>query len=170
VTTSLGVPIFFTLGIGPDEFQSVSVDRQKAGYLNELKILLQWMERYPDTACSLTHGFPWRLFVEQDRIQLLPEIWDSFKNPSLHLEVSFPVRIGDLYDYPYRSVWSTLEEMVKHVGADRLLWGTDMPFQNRFCTYRQSLDWLEKYCDFLGPEELAWMLGGSAAKLLRVDR
>jgi len=168
VATSLKVPIFFTLGNGPLEFGSVSADRQRAGYLNEHGILLRWMERYPDTVCSLTHGFPWRLFVDGDVIRLPDEIWAPFKNPSLHLEVCFPVRIGDLFDYPYREVWPTLEAMMKRLGADRLLWGTDMPFQNRFCTYRQSRHWLERYCSFLGDDELAWILGGTAAKILGV--
>ena len=166
VATSLQVPIFFTLGTGPGECTSTSTDSQSAGYLDELKILLRWMDRYPDTPCSLTHGLPWRLFIDGDRIKLSNAIWDSFNNPNLHVEVSFPVRIGDLFDYPYEGVWDTFQEMVDRIGADRLLWGTDMPFQNRFCTYRQSRDWLEKVCGFLGPGELAWIMGGTAAKLL----
>ena len=93
-------------------------------------------------------------------------IWEPFDNPNLNLEVCFPVRLGDLFDFPYREVWLTLEEMVQHVGADHLLWGTDMPFQNRFCTYRQSRDWIEKYCTFLSSEELAMIMGGSAANIL----
>ena len=67
-----------------------------------------------------------------------------------NLEVCFPVRLGDLFDFPYREVWPTLEAMVRNIGADHLLWGTDMPFQNRFCTYNQSRRWIEKYCEFLG--------------------
>ena len=75
---------------------------------------------------------------------MLPDaIWEPLQNPRLHLEVSFPVRLGDLFDYPYREVWPTLEAMLRNVGARNLLWGTDMPFQNRFCTYRQSRRWIE---------------------------
>ena len=166
--TSWGVPVFFTLGCGPEGARS-SVEQQRAGYLREQEILCQWTERYPDTPCSLTHGFPWRLYVQQDQIELPQAIWDPFCNSRLHLEVCFPVRLGDLFDYPYRSVWATLEEMVNRIGADRLLWGTDMPFQNRFCTYRQSRQWLESYCDFLSPNDLARILGGTASTLLRLD-
>ena len=98
---------------------------------------------------------------------MLPEaIWDPFRNPHLNLEVSFPVRLGDVFDYPYREVWPTLEQMVKRIGADHLLWGTDMPFQNRFCTYRQSRHWIEKHCGFLGQKELYQIMGGTAARIL----
>ena len=50
--------------------------------------------------------------------------------------------------------------MVEHIGADRLMWGTDMPFQNRHCTYRQSIDHIVKYCDFLSQEEMDLIMGG----------
>jgi predicted TIM-barrel fold metal-dependent hydrolase len=138
----------------------------RRGYLDELGILLRWMERYPNTVCSLTHGFPWRVFLDGARITLPEAIWDPFQNPNCNLEVCFPVRLGDLFDFPYREVWPTLEEMVDRVGADHLLWGTDMPFQNRFCTYRQSRNWIEKQCSFLSQEALSKIMGGTAARIL----
>jgi predicted TIM-barrel fold metal-dependent hydrolase len=60
-----------------------------------------------------------------------------------------------------------LEALVKHLGADRLVYGTDMPFQNRFCTYRQSRDYIEKYAPaFLDAGQIADIMGGTAARLL----
>ena len=166
--TSLGVPVFFTLGGGPEAKAGLrpSITEQRAGYLGELRILMRWMERYPDNVCSLTHGFPWRTFLEGDHIELPDEIWEPFQNPNCNLEVCFPVRLGDLFDFPYREVWPTLEAMVDHIGADHLLWGTDMPFQNRFCTYRQSREWIEKYCTFLSKDDLGLIMGGTAARIL----
>ena len=165
--TSLNVPVFFTLGTGPAESAwGVSIDEQRKGYLGELRTLMRWMERYPDTECSLTHGFPWRVFLDGDRITLPAAIWEPFQNPNCSLEVCFPVRVGDLFDFPYREVWPTLAAMVEKIGSGNLLWGTDMPFQNRFCTYRQSRDWIERYCDFLSKEDLDLIMGGTAARIL----
>ena len=165
--TSLGVPVFFTLGAGPaDDEGDVSVEEQRRGYLNELRILMRWMVRYPGSVCSLTHGFPWRVFLDGDHITLPDEIWEPFQHPNCNLEVCFPVRLGDIFDFPYREVWPILEAMVERIGADHLLWGTDMPFQNRFCTYRQSRHWIEKYCDFLSSDDLAAIMGGTAARIL----
>ena len=128
--TGLGVPVFFTLGTGPDSRSGgQSMAEQREGYVNELRILMRWMERYPDTVCSLTHGFPWRVFLEGDRIVLPEEVWAPFENPNCNLEVCFPVRLGDLFEFPYRELWPTLEQMVDRVGVEHLLWGTDMPFQ-----------------------------------------
>ena len=164
---ALRVPIFFTLGAGTAELSGrMSVAELRSGYLDEHRVLMRWMERYPEAVCSLTHGFPWRVFLEGDRIVLPDEIWRPFENPRCHLEVCFPVRIGDLFDFPYREVWPTFETMVARVGPDRLMWGTDMPFQNRFCTYRQSRVWIEKYCAFLDQDSLAKIMGGTAARVL----
>ena len=167
VATSFGVPVFFTLSTGPTEMAGeTSLAEQREGYLGELSILMRWMERYPETVCSLTHGFPWRVFLDGDRIVLPEAIWTPFRNPNCNMEVCFPVRLGDLFHFPYQEVWPTLEEMVARIGADHLLWGTDMPFQNRFCTYRQSRDWIEKKCSFLHQEDRIKIMGGTVARLL----
>ena len=163
--TAFKVPVFFTLGAG----RTVGYHSDLLqGYLAELYVLMNWMDRYPDTVCSITHGFPWRMFIDGNELSLPAELWQPFENPNLSLEVCFPVRIGDLFDYPYREIWVPLEEMVNRIGADRLLWGTDMPFQNRFCTYRQSRRWIEKYVDFLNEEDLAKIMGGTAQRVLDI--
>ena len=160
--TALGVPVFFTLGSSP------GFADPGAAFLAELEVLKRWMERYPDTPASVTHGFPYRSFLEGDRLALPDRIWEPWQNPRLHLEVSFPVRLGDRFDYPYREVWPALEAMLRHVGAQNLVWGTDMPFQNRFCTYRQSRRWIET-CGLLTEEELSQVLGHTAARLLGIE-
>ena len=93
----------------------------------------------PTPRSSITHGFTGAHLIVGDRIEVPDGLWEPFRDrPNLNIEVSFPVRIGDLFDYPWTVRQPVLEEMVEKIGADRLLWGTDMPFQNRFCTYRQS--------------------------------
>jgi predicted TIM-barrel fold metal-dependent hydrolase len=133
-----------------------------------LGVLGGWMERYPDTAVLVTHGFPYRAFLDDNRLVLPDRIWEVFQNPKLHLEVSFPVRLGDLFDYPYREVWPALETMLRRVGSRNLVWGTDMPFQNRFCTYRQSRRWIET-CGLLNDSELADVMGDTTMRLLGID-
>ncbi len=163
--TKLGVPFFFTLGASPG-----STDARQ-GFIQELWVLRRWLDRYPHVTASVTHGFPWRDFLEGDRFALPESMWVPFADSSLCLEVGFPFRIGDLFDYPYRPCWPVVEAMAKHIGPERLMWGTDMPFQNRFCTYRQSRDYLEKYPRaLLSPGDLAQIMGGTAARILGLSR
>lgn len=159
----LNVPIFFTLGASPG-----STDPRQ-GFIQELSVLRRWSDRYPNATVSITHGFPWRDFLDGNRFVLPKDMWAPFADSTLCMEVGFPFRIGDLFDYPYFECRPALEGMIRNIGPDRLLWGTDMPFQNRFCTYRQSRHYIEKYCqDLLSPLDLAKIMGGTAAKLLRL--
>jgi len=157
----LGVPVFFTLGASPG-----STD-PRVGFIQELWTLRRWHDRYPQVAVSVTHGYPWRDFLDGGRFSLTREMWAPFAGSNLCLEVGFPFRLGDLFEYPYRECRPVLAAMVEHIGPDHLMWGTDMPFQNRFCTYRQSRDYLEKHAaSFLPPADLAKVMGGTAARLL----
>ena len=61
---STRVPVFFTLlGGRPDAF---SRDWREE-YIEEQRVLTRWMARYPDTTVVITHGLPWRAFMEGDR-------------------------------------------------------------------------------------------------------
>jgi predicted TIM-barrel fold metal-dependent hydrolase len=163
--TKLGVPIFFSFGGTP------GITAQPAAFINELATLKRLSARYPDAKVSVTHGFPWRAFLNADRtgFDLKPEMWEPFKDSAIHMEVSLPIRIGDIFDYPYRACWPVLEAMVEHIGADRLMWGTDMPFQNRFCTYRQSHEYITKYAPaFLSADQITAIMSGTAARFLNL--
>ena len=168
--STLGVPVFITLVTGPARAREAGPDPEgQRGYLGEQRILMRLMERYPQMVFSVTHGFPWRVYLDGERISLPDDIWAPFENPNLSLEVCFPVRIGDIFDYPYREVWPTMEAMVERIGPGQLMYGTDMPFQNRFCTYRQSRDWLERHfasSTGLTDDDLALIMGGTAARVL----
>lgn len=163
--TGLNVPIFFTLGASPDS----SDPRQ--GFVEELRRLVEWMNRYPHVRVSVTHGYPWRDFIEGQRFVLPPDMWSPFRGSQLCLELGLPFRIGDLFEYPYAECRPVIEAMLKHIGPSRLMWGTDMPFQNRFCTYRQSRSYLEKYCrDLFSVDDLNRVMGGTAAEFLNLSR
>lgn len=158
---ALGVPVFFTLGASPG-----STD-PRAGFEAELWRLRAWHERYPRIPVGITHGYPWRDYLDGDRFALTDDMWAPLAGTEICLEVGFPFRIGDKFDFPYRKCWPVLEAMARHLGARRLMWGTDMPFQNRFCTYRQSRDYIEKYTtSILSREDVAQIMGGTAARLL----
>ena len=117
----------------------------------------------------LTHGLEWRHFIKGDRIVLPEKVWAPFENPNLHLELLFPIALGAVWDYPMIEVQSTIAECVERLGADRLMWGTDMPLTARYCTYKQSMDQFRTYCDFLSDSERAYILGGTTARVMRLN-
>jgi len=50
-------------------------------------------------------------------------------------------------------------------GAEKLVWGSDMPNAERFCTYQQSLDHVRRHCGFLSAAEKDRILGDNVAAL-----
>ena len=137
-----------------------------AAALRELKRLGQWTERYPDTPAVLTHGFPWGLFANQDKFQLPDELWGPFENPNLSLQLLFAIGLGGTWDYPLPQARQLIEDCVRRIGADRLMWGTDMPIVMRHWTYQQNIDFIVKYCDFLSKEELGLIMGGTTMRMI----
>jgi len=81
------------------------------------------------------------------------------------IEVLYPISWGRTHDYPYAELRLVIRELHHRVGAHRLVWGSDMPNVERNCTYRQSLDYLRRYCDFIPPSDMERMLGGTLAVL-----
>ncbi len=54
-------------------------------------------------------------------------------------------------------------------GAERLIWGSDMPNVERFCTYRQVVDYLRRHCPGLSSHDKDRILGENVAELLGVS-
>ena len=131
----------------------------------------RWMERYPDVNAVITHGFPWRSYVEDNSVVLTDDLWDVFEAPQCHLQLLFAIQLGNLFEYPWTETEAALQQCVERIGADRLIYGTDMPMVGRFCTYRQTLGQYLNHCDFLtDSERQARSLGGTAARLMGIDR
>ena len=66
-----------------------------------------------------------------------------------------------------RPVLPTLKELNDRVGADRLIWGTDMPMVMRYYTYKQCLDQIKEYGrEVLSEQEIAMICGGNMYKMM----
>jgi predicted TIM-barrel fold metal-dependent hydrolase len=59
-----------------------------------------------------------------------------------------------------------MEECVSRIGANRIMWGTDMPIVMRSWTYQQNLDFIRNYTGFLSEESTNAILGGTVSRLL----
>ena len=164
--TRLGVPVFFTMigkGLaGPSPYGSALLEE----YMDELRILIRWMERYPDVKVVITHGLPWRAFLDGDRIRFPEDIWSVFQSPQCHMELMLTIQMGAIWEYPWKEAEPTIEECVKRIGAHRLMWGSDWPMVGRYCTYKQALNQYKLNCNFLSDSERADILGNTAARIM----
>ena len=101
---------------------------------------------------------------------MLPDaVWDVFEAPQCHMQLLIPIGMGNLWEYPWKEAEPAVQQCVERIGADRLMWGTDMPMVARFCTYRQSMDQFRVHCDFLSDGERADILGGTVARVMGIE-
>ena len=152
---ALGIPVFWVfLGDSP-----------AGGFEEEMGLFRTWLERYPTIPSVLVHGLPTALFADdQDRIALPDYMAEIMRDFPVYSEVLYPIAWGGKTDYPYDRARDHLRQLCDLLGPDRLIWGSDMPNVERYCTYGQSLSYLD-YCDFLGDGERAKILGGNLQTL-----
>ena len=137
----------------------------EAGYIASALRLERILERFPNLPCHLAMGPPVQYFGHGDRWAFPDEITRLYGRDNLLIEVMFPITWGGVWDYPYPEAQALIRDFREKFGAEKMIWGSDMPNVERFCTYRQSLDYVRRYCDFLSGREMDLVLGGNAARL-----
>ena len=160
--SALGIPVYFTIQPRAGHaFLKSGVD----SYLSELDTLHSWMQEYPDLSVVLTHGLSWSTFRQDDRIILPDAVWRVFESDKCNLQLLFPIQLGGIWQYPFKNVEPTVEEIVQRIGSDHVILGTDLPMVARFWTYRQTIDQYRVHCPFLSDEDRSNILGATVARI-----
>ncbi|MDF1521874.1 MAG: amidohydrolase family protein [Trueperaceae bacterium] len=161
VVRDLGLSVFFVF----------SAASPIGGFDEEMRRFRAWLDRYPSVPTVLVHGLPDGHCLEAGGRLVLPDpLRDALGSFPIHAEVLFPIKWGGIWDYPYPQAMDLLRQYIDLFGATRLVWGSDMPNVERYCTYRQSLTYVRDYADFLSADDLSGILGGNALGLLRPDQ
>ncbi len=158
---SLKVPHFFWTGFQP-----------KKDYLEFVGRVEKVMKKFPDLKVIIGHlGGNIHPANDPDFTDTPNELWPLLRMPNFYFEVGYVLAYenrqlwNDNYEYPYPLHTKLIKRIYEEIGADRLLWGSDMPFLYRTCTYVQCLDLVRLHFDFLTQEEKDKILGGNAKKL-----
>jgi predicted TIM-barrel fold metal-dependent hydrolase len=134
-----------------------------AGYMAHLTALGRVLRRHRDIRCHLAMSPPAGYFARGGHYEFPPEALDVYRLESMVHEIMFPITYGGVWDYPYPEAQVLIQDMRDKLGAERLMWGSDMPNVERFCTYKQSLDYVKRYCTFFTAREKDKVLGGTCA-------
>jgi predicted TIM-barrel fold metal-dependent hydrolase len=136
---ALDIPVFWVfLGDSP-----------AGGFKEEMALFRDWLERYPRIRSVLVHGVPTALFAdEHDRLVLPDYMRDILTQYPVYSEVLYPIAWGGRTEYPYRRAQNHIRQLYEQLGPDQLIWGSDMPNVERYCTYRQTLTYMD-HCEFL---------------------
>jgi predicted TIM-barrel fold metal-dependent hydrolase len=126
------------------------------------------LTRYKDVRFLLVMGPPVGFFAKQGKWEFPDAVARTYRRDNLWLEIMYPISWGGVWDYPYPEAQALIRDLRDKLGAEKLVWGSDMPNVERFCTYTQSLDYVRRYCEFLTPREKDRILGDNVAELCGV--
>lgn len=149
-----GMVLILDLGApGTISYQTRAV-RQIAQRHANLKIVIAHLAQ-PSPAVEANPEL-WRLWKEQIELGKLPNVW--FDTASLPAYVSYE-------RYPYPTINKYLHHVIDRIGAEKVMWGTDIPGLLTHATYPQLVVLAGLHTVFLSAPEQKMILGGNALKL-----
>ena len=152
----LGIPLYCNIG---------GLEPGPEAYLNALASFARWVERYPEVPVVAPHGLPLSRFMVDGALSIPEEAWRLLRAPNVVAEILIPIFQGAMWDYPYEEARPIIREYYERLGPRNLAWGSDMPNVERHCTYKQSLDYLRRYCDFIPADDMDRICGDNVAEL-----
>jgi predicted TIM-barrel fold metal-dependent hydrolase len=156
------LPVFFE----PTAFPTYDAQ----GYIRNLTKLKTLMDRYRNIRWVLVMGPPVGFFGISGEWQFPDELQATYRHENLFIEVMFPISWGGKWDYPYPEAQALTKGMRDLFGASKLIWGSDAPNVERFCTYKQSLDYVRNYCSFLSASEKDAILGENIREVMSIPK
>ena len=134
-------------------------------YLRVWRGFAGWLAAYPDVPVVLVGGLPWDLVGSNT----LPDfIRRAIRDHPILVEVVFPIQKGGAFRYPFLECRDGARFLYEEFGPQKLAWGSDIPNVERYCTYRQSHDYLDAY-EFLSADDRRLILGENIARLFGLD-
>jgi predicted TIM-barrel fold metal-dependent hydrolase len=134
-------------------------------YLDQVRRLDRWAKAHPDIPCVYTHGIETIVLrPRHERFEIPREMIECLKNPNMHLELMLQLMAPDT-EYPYEWARPIIKMLRDELGPEKLVWGSDMPAAERTCTYRQSMNYVKLYCDFLSDTDKALFFGGNLERI-----
>lgn len=124
------------------------------------------MARLDNTTFILEHlGLPERGFADKPQsVKRRNRCLALAKKPKVYLGMAAVANLmGD--EYPCPAMLSLLRQAVDLVGADKILWGSDIPSTLKDFTYRQMLDAVIKHAPFLSETEIRKIMGLNATRV-----
>jgi predicted TIM-barrel fold metal-dependent hydrolase len=143
-------------------------DYDEASYIASMVRLYGLMERFRDIRWVLVMGPPVGYFARSGHWEFPEPVEAAYRHDNLLIEVMFPITWGGVWEYPYPQAQELIRGLRDKFGSSKLVWGSDMPNVERFCTYTQCVDYVRRHCSFLSANEKDAILGGNVDLLLGV--
>jgi len=136
-------------------------------YLEVVSRTTRVLKKLPDLKAIISvMGSNIRDPKDAEYVDIPEKILNLIKLPNVWYEIGYVLAFDKFDEYPYPLAQKVTREAYEAIGADKLVWGADMPMLMRTCTYRQAIDFVRRHCNFLSEAEKNFVLGENACKLL----
>ena len=127
-------------------------------------------ERHPNLTFVIAHLAQPPIGVGEDDNAELYEKWREQillgRRQNVFFDLSaLPAYAADFDEYPYVAARGYIKRATELIGAEKIMWGTDVPGLLTSGSYRQLLNYVRLHCDFLSEEEMADVLGLNALRV-----
>jgi hypothetical protein len=141
----------------------------ECSYVANMVRLRALMDRFRGIRWVLVMGPPVGYFARSGRWEFPEPVAAVCRHDNLLIELMFPITWGGVWEYPYPEAQALIRDLRDKFGAAKLIWGSDMPNVERFCTYTQCLDYVRRHCNFLSSSEKDLILGQTIDGLLGIS-
>jgi predicted TIM-barrel fold metal-dependent hydrolase len=135
--------------------QQLPMLEDMAGRFPGVKVVIDHLGK-PD----LKQPDPWPEFRRMFRLKRFPQVWVSASDP---YEIS-------RQPYPYRDILPFYKAVYEEFGPKQLVWGTGYPRPRWELPMDKELEFVNRYLEFLSPQDRELMLGGNALRIWRFPR
>jgi predicted TIM-barrel fold metal-dependent hydrolase len=139
-------------------------------FLDEMKRWEGILDKHTNITLVISMGLPEELALRRGGVHIPEVVKRLLTERNVYLDVAYPISMGLNFDYPYPEAQRIIRHLYERFGPSRLVWGSDMPNVERYCTYAQSLNYLRKYCDFLSEADKELILAKNVMAIFKMDR
>jgi L-fuconolactonase len=121
--------------------------------IDRLADVANLIEKFPDLTVVIDHMADCPLGQPSELAKLTALV----HYPNVFVKISHMWSLSH-QPYPYPDSQEQVKRIYGAFGAKRLMWGTDWPVSEKFCTYAQAVNLYRQHLDFLTPEDRDWIL------------
>ncbi|ONK58545.1 uncharacterized protein A4U43_C09F14170 [Asparagus officinalis] len=123
---------------------------------------------FPSTVVLLDHMAFCKPPTNEEENKTFSELLKLSRFPQVYVKFSALFRLSRK-PYPYEDTGELLSQVISSFGANRVMWGSDFPFIVAECGYTKAKEAVSLIADeiSLSPSDLEWIMGRTAAQLLR---
>lgn len=147
-----------------------STNSPVGNYEDEMSHLLSIMDRFPAINHTLVHGVPTSIYADENDILTLPDsVRTVLLDPRVRAEILYPISWGRTEEYPYSRAHLHIQQLVESFGAQKFMWGSDVPNVERYCTYAESLNYFVRHSAYLSDADRQAILHDNAVQFYAIS-